>query len=184
MTDEFTGIFDDLNPDDFTRATSAIAEMPRTETFADFVDDQLRAVRFAFASASGQIDPLATLASRSTERVFSADDDESLGQYVQRLRREAQGIQAEWLFIFKKTIVGTFARGDESTASDSAEAMQEALNDGTTMEAVYWYAEDHSGSEPARRHGFLTIVGNHLGDMIEGDAEQTVNLFNGILGSS
>lgn len=183
MSDQFTGIFDDLTPEDFTRrTTSAVTELDRIErSFDDFIADMLRAVRFAFASASGEIDPLATLAGGHVERVFAPDDDETVGNFIDRLAREAKVLDAEWLFIYKRTVVGTF-QSDDGGSVDGPDAMQSALDAGTTQEAIYWYAEDRSSGESERRHGFLTIVGNHLGDQVEGNSVQTVRAFTRILG--
>jgi hypothetical protein len=180
--DEFTGIFDSISPDDFaTPFATAVDEASRSNgSFDEFVDGQIRAVRYAFAASSGKVDPLATLASPVIERVYAAYDDETLGQYIDRLAREASEMHATWLFIFKKTVVGTFETDDDHTVGvDDPESMQRALDGGTTQAAVYWYAEDRPGE--MRRHGFLKISGNSLGDLVEGDARQTVNAFNRIL---
>jgi hypothetical protein len=184
MSDNLNGIFNHLSPADFNQITSAIhAEVqpaPPIDPFAQFVHEQLVAVRYAFAAADGAINPVATLTSSSVQRFFAPEDDESLNQYAARLAREARVVQARWLFISRKTEVGTFV-GKEAVAADDPVALATAREQGQTMEAVYWYAERLDG-EPTRRHGFLMIVGNHLGELVEVEAAQVVNLIGGILG--
>lgn len=181
--DNIEGIFDDLSPEDFARKTSAVMEDARTQedrTFDDFINDQLRAVRYAFASADGQVNPLATLANDRIERVFSADDDELLKDFVARLNREAQDMHATWLFIFRTTTVGVFA-SDTALDADSPEAKL-AVEAEAKHEAIYWYAEDRNSEVTWRRHGFLTIEDNRLGEVFEGNSMQKMALFGNILG--
>jgi hypothetical protein len=182
VSDEFAGIFDHLTPADFERKTSAVAEdKPASDTFDRFVEDQIRSLRYAFAGSDGNLFPLTTIASATVERVYAADDDETLGQYVDRVAREARLISATRVFTFKKTVVGTF-QSDEEQRSDSQEAMQEALDAGTTQEAVYWYAEERDGNQFEVRHGFVVIEGlATLGANFEG-APQRNELFSRVLG--
>lgn len=180
MSDNLSGIFDHLNPSDFERATSAVVEEePSLATFDAFIDAQIRAIRYAFAASDGDLNPLTTVSSASIERVYAADDDETLGQYIERVAREARAILATRMFTFKRTIVGTFD-DDEQHVSDSKEAMQRALDAGTTREAVYWYAEDSATNSV--RHGYITIEGiATLGEVFEGQPQRN-QLFGRVLG--
>ena len=187
MSDNLHGIFDHLTPGDFDQPTTAIhAESQPArpdDEFDRFVSEQLIAVRYAFAAADGLINPVATLASASVQRFFAPEDSESLGQYVARLTVEARVMRASWLFISRKSEVGVFL-SEHVVAPDDVAAIQAAREQGRTVEAVYWYAERVDGSTPPRRHGFLTIVGNHLGENVEHHVPQVMNLFAGILGGS
>lgn len=185
MNDEYNGIFDHLNPDDFVRETSAVDEVPRVnvgvEKFNQFVDEQLRAVRFAYLASDGQINPIAVVASPTVQRMFAPDDDETLGQYLQRLHREANLIGARWLFISKQTLVGS----QETPASQMKDVNDpESVGDESALtEGVYWYAERREGDERHHRHGIIPELAgrNVLGEMTEGPQEQTVPMFAKIL---
>lgn len=178
--DELTGIFDRLSPSDFDRPTSAVVEDEVRETnFDDFVESQFRAIRYAFAASSGDLDPLATISSKTIERVFAADDDETLGAYIDRIAREASTIGANRVFIFRKTVVGKFI-ADKPLTTDSTEAMQKALDAGETQEAVYWYAQDRETN--TTRHGFIAIEGMAaLGEVFEAPPQTNIG-FSRILG--
>lgn len=184
--DDFTGIFDHLSPDDFNLETSAVDENPGVyrgpHAFSTFVDQQLRAVRLAFAAADGEINPVAVLVSPTVERVFAPDDDETLGQYLDRLSNEARTVGATWFFISKKTVAGVFS-SNEHPDVNSPEAMQAAIDEGTAKLNVLWYAERREGDERHHRHGLLEIVGNKLGQMYEGPAEQGLTAFERVLGA-
>jgi hypothetical protein len=184
--DEYTGIFDHLTPADFEITSSAVAEAPNGDrSFDDFVDDQLRALRYAFAAATGQVDPLCTLASPNVERVFAPDDDETLGQYIKRLNREARNLAADWVFIFQRTIVGEWVGpADEAPSPDSNSAMELARANDAIREGVYWHAEDRSGDSPVRRHGYVAISSdNQLGDVFEANPAQATSPFAWVLGN-
>ena len=195
--DDLTGIFDDLSPIDFI-ATSVVARSPRhDDDFDHFVERQLHAVRYAFAAADGAINPIATLGTDTAEHMFTPEDDESLGQYVWRLRRQARIFGATTLFIFKKTKVGLLPQDDavvkaledgaltewarsQGLAVDDPEAMRAALELGTQVDAVYWYAVQ-IGADPRRRHGYITITDKQLGPLVEAEATQAVGAFDRIL---
>jgi hypothetical protein len=187
MSDNLTGIFDHLDPGDFERTSSAVHEESRRKLadteFDQFVQTQLRAVRHAFAGADGRMNPIAILTSPTVERMFAPEDDETMGQYIDRLAREAHLIGANWLFISHRTSVGILMtpEGADVPVADDPKMMAEAVARGEAQEAVYWYAENCSATETLRRHGFLTIVGTHLGQLVEGEADQKVKLFGRIL---
>lgn len=182
--DDFDGIFDHLNPEDFSSTTTAVHEQPAQEQlppFDAFVSRQLTAVRYAFAAADGAINSVATLANGRLERMFAPQDDETLGQYIDRLAREARLMDARWLFISAKTDVGSILQSDaeDPVAADDTDAIAVAENMGTVKEAVFWYAE--RVDEPLTRTGFLTIVGLHLGDLFESELAQPVRSYGRIL---
>jgi hypothetical protein len=187
LSDHLSGVFDHLDPADFDRTSSAVYEERRprhpADEFDQFVQAQLTAVRYAFASADGDINPVASLASPTVERMFAPEDDELMRNYIDRLAREARTIGARWLFISKRTQVGTVIT-DEDVRSDSPEAMRLAAEQGQTQEAVYWYAEQRQDTDVERRHGYLTIVGNHLGELVEFPIDDAPNGFSRILGGS
>lgn len=182
--DEYSGIFDHLNPDDFNTETSAIDETTGTfegdEAFKPWVQDQLRTLRASFAAADGAINPIAILAGPTTMRTFAPDDDETLGQYLDRLGREARRINAHWFFISKRTLVGTVEADRPIDVSDP-KTVQQAINDGLLNDGVLWFADQREGGERRHRAGFLTIVGNRLGESVESAGTQTFTTFSAVL---
>lgn len=188
--DEFTGIFDNLNPDDFTLETSAIDETSRenlgVEAFNAFVDEQLRALRISYAAADGElISPVSILASPVLQRVFSAEDDENMGQYVARLHREAKRMGATWVFTSKQTLVGTaLMLPDDMVDINDSKAVDKAIEEGRMEEGIFWYAERREGDERHNRQGIIRVVGNKLGAMTEGPAQQQIPLMAQILGEA
>ncbi len=175
--------FENLTPGDFFPRPATVTELPVQpgRDFDTFVQDQLRTVRYAFASADGEVNPLATLASKNVERVYAAEDEETLGAWADRLTMEGLTIGATWLFIFKKTLVGTFKTDVSDDTISEAQAIQMMMNEGAAKEALYWYAADkESGS---RVHGYLDINedGKTLGDVTMGDAARVDNVFARIM---
>ena len=89
--DELSGIFDGLRPEDFVLETTAIASMAGCYAGPDildgFLEHQLNAVRLAFSMADGWLFTTAVLAGHEGLRTFVADDDETLLDFVARVRR-------------------------------------------------------------------------------------------------
>lgn len=187
--DEFNGIFNDATVADFIRPTSARSEIARTnqgaEAFNQFVEEQLRAVRTAWIAAETYMQPLAIVANRDSQRIFIPDDDETLRQFVHRMRREAQAMGAIWTFVAKRTMVAclgapTSLLKDFDVSDPTVWGEAEAA--GLLRLGVLWYAERREGQQQQKRHGQMQDEGGTLGQLIEGASNQDVPLFNEILG--
>jgi hypothetical protein len=148
--DELTGIFDALTPDDFVTESTAIASMAGCYAGADvldgFVEHQLNAVRLAFAMSDGWLFTTAVLAGRDGLRTFVADDDETLRDFVGRVRDEAARMRAHWCFIATQTLIGP---GDEG------------------QEAVVWQMTSTEPETAGAIGGFMPIDGTRLGESYE-----------------
>jgi len=188
LSDEFSGIFDHLDPEDFTLTTSAVDEVSREnkgiDAFNAFVDEQLRAVRMAYKAAEGVINPIAILASPAKQRMFTPEADEDMGQYVKRLNREAKAMGATWVFISRKTLVGSrMVSPDQLRDVNDPDEVQKAIEDGLLVTGLIWFAERREGDERHRRHGVIESNANHqLKEPSEGSEEQALPLFDRILG--
>jgi len=180
--DDITGIFDHLTPEDFFDPDTSAQKIPLENgcTFDSFVHEQLTMLRYAFAACDGNINPMTVLANSEYAIVYQANDEENLGQYIDRMNTEARRIGARWAFFYKRTLVARQAPGNNINVGD-ATLMEEALKAGATQEAVYWYAARTDGDEPAMRHGYAAIDDAKLGDVSEGPAQPN-DLLNRILG--
>lgn len=195
MSDDLTGVFDDLTPEDFSVVTTAFhstdypdQQYPEGQVgeaaFEVFVAECLRATQYAFTASDGQINPIGLLGNRHLRRSFAPDNDEIVGQYIARLAREARLMRATWFFISQIVPTAWFS-SDTLHPSDSAEGAQEAVEQGETHHSnVYWYAERVEGTDSQRRHGIIQILeSGKLGDLMEGIPEQRVSIYAPVLGT-
>lgn len=188
MTDEIEGCFAEATVADFLRESSAREEVSGhfagAAAFQSFVDDQIRAVRTAWIASETYMQPLVVLASHDLERIFITDDDETLGQFVQRMSREAKAMQATWTFLAKRTMVaelGPMRETEHDIDVDDPEAWQQALAEGLMRLGVLWFAERREAGEHTRRHGQMVDEVGTLGPLVEGARNQTIPLFEQIL---
>lgn len=186
--DEYTGIFDSITPQDFILESTAVSETERANHGADafnaFVDEQMRAVRTAFMASEGNLQPIALLANQTTQRAFTPDDEETVGEFIKRLNREAKHMGAMWTFYACKTLVQT-EQVDPSELTDATDRdeVQAAIAAGTMAPGVLWYAERREGDEEHRRQGVMKEVGpGKLGPSEEASALQTLGALSLILG--
>lgn len=184
--DEYTGIFDDLTPDDFLLATSAVGggEITRNTApaFDEFVDEQLRMIATAWIAAETWIQPLAVIADHSKQRMFVPEEDETLGQFVDRVHREAKAMGAIWTFVSKRTQVASIMSAENFDVENaSQEAWDEAQAAGKVRLGLVWYAERVDGPMPRHRHGQMWDEGNVLSAPKEGASDQRIPLFEKIL---
>lgn len=186
---EFEGIFDDLTPDDFARETSARSEVPRTNKGADafnqFVEEQLRAVRTAWITSETWMQPLAVVANHEKQRIFIPDDDETLGQFVQRMHREAVAMGAIWTFVAKRSMVANLGEAlpvERDIDANDPEAFRRAEAEGLVQLGVIWYAERREGVQRQHRLGQMQDMDGTLGELFEGAPNQDIPLFAEILG--
>lgn len=155
--DTLTGIFDSLTPEDFVVGSTAIASMAGCYAGADvldgFVEHQLNAVRLAFTMSDGWLVSTAVLAGRDGLRMFVAEEDETLLDFVARIRREAARMRAHWCFMATQTLMGPGASSDESGD--------------TGVEAVVWQLTSTEPATAGAMGGFMPIHGDRLGESFE-----------------
>jgi hypothetical protein len=180
FNDEFAGIFDNLKPEDFHPFKGRIA-------FDEFVTQNIEITRRSWLAADGHINPLAVLATAAEQWTYAPTDDETLGEYVDRLRAEAKRLGATWLYLSRKTLVGNYkaSQGEQIPDASDPEAVQAAIESGMLMEGVFYYAERHEeDSEPDYRLGVMKPEEeNRLGAPVEGNPHhQSATFFKGILG--
>lgn len=190
MNDDLHGIFDDITPEMFSLDSSCVDESEGTfkgrVAFDASVDERIRGVRAAFASSFGQVNPIAVLSNPTMQRVFVPEQDENLGQFLERLKREAAMMSAHWLFFAKRNMISVVWHdpeddGERYDVASPEMAAQAAVDGSEPEEGILWYAESREGSEIAHRHGVLRIAGNKIGEATEGDGRQTLNVFSLIL---
>lgn len=184
MTDGIDGIFDHITPDDFARETSALETIERAgigaTAFNAFVDEQVRGIRTSYIASSGNVDPIAIIVSPTIQRVFAADDDESLNDFVARIHREAKQIGAIWTFVGKKTLVGTKLTSGPLPDLNDPEAVDDALAEGILSVGMMWYADRREGELREHRTGSMPEVAKgRLGEGVVND--QGVPIFATIL---
>lgn len=187
--DDFAGIFDDLTPDMFFAETSAVHEdegkWTGAEAFNQVVDESLRGLRLAFASTHGQVNPTAILANATVRRFYVPDQDENLGQFLERLKREARAMGAHWFYFAKRNVYASWQEPEDATSKTdmaSPEAMQKASEHGSELQVgLCWYAERREGDDVHHRHGVMSIEDNKITGTIEGDGDQTMGVFSAVL---
>lgn len=189
--DEFTGIFDHLNPEDFDRATTAVLNNAGQrvrggtnqgkDAFDKFVDLNLTTVRTCYLAARGRINPICVLATPDTQYSFTPEDDETLDDYVARLNREAKRLGAGWVFISRVTLVATGV--DPTMDTTDPTLVQQMLDEGKMHQGVVWFAERLEKEVREHRHGLMKAEReDRLGDPLEGPPDQSFDLFSRILG--
>lgn len=198
--DDFEGIFNDLTPDMFETTTSAVDEEEGAyeghEAFVAMVKERQRAVRTAYANMFGQMNPTAVLVSATKQRTFVPQEDETIGDFLGRLRREAIAMEAHWFFFARKQQFKLWfpESGLDHTALPDATAMSsfdEAPNATPQQEGqgVLYYAErrevehDATGSLNEREHGIMTVQHGRIDQTIAGDPRQTNAIFELVLSS-
>jgi len=178
--DELTGIFDHLTPEDFSKR-----KYDQEDPFHQFVDAQLQATRTGFTASDGHLNPFAVLGDSGHTVTLTPTVDETLGEWISRLRTEAQRMNARWLYLARKTLVGHYDAhaGDPVPDTTDPEALAKALEEGLLREGMFFYAERTDNGKKESRHGTMRIDNNTLGPTVEGDStKQTVDFFKGILG--
>lgn len=176
MSDDMSGIFEHLTPQDFMRSSARHVAVWDQQSFEEFVNACLDMVRFAFHASDGSPDPVALLIGTDGRRLYAPDEDETLGQYLDRLSREAKEYGAHSLFTMWLTKGGTY-ESDHFSRIDSDENL--AKVQGGLKPVIYWYAQYGQ----AVRHGIMTIVDGDTGDVFEAPAEHAAPVYRAVLGT-
>lgn len=176
MSDELTGIFDNITPDDFTPYKGA-------SSFDKFVRENIQTTKISWLAAEGNINPVAVMSNASECETFAPTDDETLGEYIARLRKAAKAMGATWFYFSRKTLVGSYRTANEGDIPDIADPAHTLAHEDRLIEGVFYYAERHENGAREVRHGIMQPEGERLGDMIEGDARyQKIDLLDRMLG--
>ncbi len=181
--DDLTDIFEDLKPEDFIQSESTAvgivalasqdAEFVGAEAFARFIARSLNDVRVAYAASAGDINPIAILATATTQYLFVPDEDDSLGSWADRLRREAATLGATWVFITRKTMVGTSDQPAD-TQVGSQKAYDLAIERGDDLRpGMLFYVQRREGLEVENYCGYMQAQSDvELGEVQMGHSTQ------------
>lgn len=180
--DEYDGIFNEATIEDFILETTATHHEPRSTTdFDTFVTDNHRGLRRAYVASETNYQPIAVLVNADSEHIFTPDDEESLGEWMARLNREAKRLDAIWTFVAKKTLVGSDPAEKLHDANDP-EYVEDAIARGILGVGVLWYAEEILADGSHRhRSGIMRETSGRLDASIESPSNQPVPIFNTIL---
>lgn len=177
FSDDISALFDDVKPEDFFRATSAVASEEYLDVingkveFEAFVAKNIENSRLTYDDDPDEFDPVAVLHCPSGTRVFLPDEDETNEMYMSRLQREAVEFEATWFFIAMVCPAAVCTDRDEAAAGNYV--MQDALN---------WYAEAREPRFNQIRQGIVTIKADkQSGEMLEGTPEGASYLFRSVL---
>lgn len=188
--DEFTDIFDHLTPEDFFIESSAISEdeglYKGAASFDLHIEEAIRSVKVSLATSWGQMKPVAILSNEKTRRTFTPTEDETLGQFLERLQREARTLGARWFFFAKRHELRLYDEEEGVEIVDAAtdEAVETAIKQGKQAEtAIFWYAERREANETQVRQGVLHLspAGDQVTHRSEGDERQQIGIFGLIL---
>lgn len=188
---DFSEFFENLTPEMFAIETTASSEeqgrFAGSAAFDAFVEEHVRTVRMAFASNRGRINPIVTLANPTMRRSFAVTADENLGEFLERLSREASLMNAHWLFLAKESVFSAYFEPDDVDDGDVHDVASEDTKkfvESRESEAgtgIIWYAERREKSEYHHRHGILQTADGQIVRSIAGDERQSMGVFGAIL---
>lgn len=154
--DEFDGIFDDLTPQDFAPLSTVTFPAESTH-FDELVTARLEAVRLAYTP--GESLSHAVLSNGKEVRQLAPDgDDETMGEFLQRLARNARNMHAHSFF---------FCRIIDASATVEISGF-----------CVLWIAHHLDNGEQILRTGFIPIENDQLGEV--GEATMNAELSGSI----
>ena len=189
MTNDETinGIFDELNPDDFHEE---YGPNRGEEAFATWVEQRRDAIRQMWANLDGHLNPITVIADSMTSVTIHANTTETLGEYVERCKEAARHLGATWVFVARKTQVGSYVTTNEdpelpdTTVDLETVTAVAAKHNIQLTDGIYYFAARHeSDSELERKHGMIPgLSDGRLGETVEGDADiQSISLYGDIL---
>lgn len=189
-------MFDNLKPEDFARTTSATGEHPHIASMRDlgltagpmgfnvFVDLLLEKCRKQ-AGRDEDFIPFAVLHGTDFQRYFEGEDDEVPMDFAHRLHREAQQMQATWMFVAMIAPARAIYKDDDPPPpidDSNTEAIQEAVFSGDLDLCVCWSASRVEGVERANRAGIMYIDNEgSVGQEIEAPLNPETDPFRGVL---
>lgn len=189
--DEIAQAFETISVEDFLRDTSAMGTIKYTpeqerfttgrNNFMGFVDAQI--LRCHERAEGPGFHAFSTLHSRSEQRHYHPDDDETAPQYAKRLAREAQEMHATWFFT-AMLAPGRAYDPDQGEPPDidpdDPEQLQEALASGLVHLSICWFAE--STDDNLIRSGIIILDDGKPVHSVEGQIDPEANPFQYVLG--
>jgi len=178
---DFRQFIENVTADDFDR-TSAISELPPEPDFVAFRDYHIRRAEKLFESNRGEVDPMIALGNENEQRIFEADDDETMMDMFLRLQREATRMEATMVFIAMRLYA---SHGVLDINGLDGDEIRTAVAEGKLQESYCWYAEQTTNDGPQRASGIWQILanvpeGDTLGERTDGHP-QVAPLFHMIL---
>lgn len=145
--DQISKAFKNVAPGDITELGEHFFEHnPGPEEFEQFIDRHLYSVRYGFVAADGVINPVCALSDGRTERLFAAEDDETLRGLLERMATMAQATGST-RFFFSRLI---------PTTMTAPEAPQPTDSDPRWRASLLWFAEDRATA--TRNQGSMAVV--------------------------
>lgn len=184
MSDDLTGVFDHLTPDDFAQSSVRYTTLQQsTPDFNAWVDEQIQTTRVAWLAADGLMNPFAVM--RTTDGrtlLLSPDDDETIGNWIARLGREAQKNRVTWFFTVVKTVGGVYTT-EALQDIDAPLAIEEAQKRSALKPILFFHGERRNDPNlpDARRHGLIPIDDTVLGEVFNAPPEFASPLMLGVL---
>lgn len=180
--EEFHKFIQEVSANDFDRS-SAVEILPPEHNFEAFKKSNMEDAARHFIENEGQVDPIVVLANDAEQRVFEADDDETMRDLFNRMQREAQRMYATMTFVAMRLYAAHGALNINGLDGDEIRA---AVARGDLSEHYAWYAEQRTPDGPHRVSGIwqiLTLLPDEreaLGEHTDGHPE-VAPLFHQIL---
>lgn len=185
MSDEFEFDFDSLTPEDFLKPveTAGIAvPFDPTQSFDDFVSGHVSAVRKVFAR-QGWVNMQAYLVAGDSQWCFGPIPPEDLDGFRDRVRTEAQRLDARMLFINRRTTGGLiYVPEDEMSDPGSPEAYQRVRDAGVERDVVFYFAHCKGPNTSETRHGLMDVLDDRLSPPEEVAADFASDYYGRFLG--
>lgn len=176
----FREFIQNVSADDFDRS-SAVDVLPLDYDFETFRQLNIASAAQLFHDHAGEVDPIVVLANANEQRVFEADDDETMLDLFQRMHREAERMGATMAFVAMRLYA---ARRVLDISGLDGDEIRAAVERGDLAEHYSWYAEQSTPDGPNRLSGVWEIItttdGDALGERTDGRPE-LAPLFHQIL---
>lgn len=179
LSGEFYGIFDDLDPSHFLGLTTldSFTDNVGQEKFEQFCTNMIDAARLAFLASDGdEINHIAVLVNPTKAVAYVGDDEETMGQYMDRLTAEAERLKATWFFMCHFTQVGTAPLDPDRVGTD----VNVGAGDAKLNRGAYFYAR-RKEDEDQTFQAVAVAYGNRLGEIHLGSSEQPAGNFAQVL---
>ncbi len=143
---------------------------------------QLAGTHLSFAAADGEPNCAALLENDVIARVFVPTAEESMAEFLARVRREAELIHATRFFISRTTeVAAREVTVDQRHDGNDAASQAEAVGAGLVEPGLIWYAADTVPEQ--RRLGTFIVDGLSLVRPVVGHPSQPYELFDRVLDS-
>jgi len=160
--EEFRRFIRGVSADDFDRS-SAIDTLPMETDFHGFREVNIATAAEVFHDHNGEVDPIIVLANETEQRVFEADDDETMLDLFRRMHREAERMEATMVFVAMRLYAARRVLSIDGLDSD---AIRAAVERGDLVEHYSWYAEQSTPDGPHRLSGVWEIHETQEGEVL------------------